>query len=322
MAKAPRPAAPAAPAPKPAPPKAAPKPAPIETEGDDATETQAAEPAPKPAKKVSTSKAVVKVDEKSRALATISRLQQHAGLGMEEAEGDDFAIPFLKLLGAQSPAIGKVEGAEPGDFFNDATNELWLGSDGVEFVPCAFQRRWIEWAPDRGGYVNQHVKGAKILASAVRKGTKDVLPNGNEVQNTAQFIGLVRGENGWSPVCLSMKSTQLKKARRWLTTIRGQLIENEQGEMFNPPALTFIYTIKSVAEENQQGRWFGFDIQSTVRPTDSEPGLLDQAFSLAMSIKGGEARVKEPEQEGGSKPGSKGGFDEGSDVDEAGDEVL
>lgn len=253
-------------------------------------------------------------------VSVLSRLEELSGFGLEEATGDDYAIPFLKLLQSMSPEVGKLANAEAGDFLHSATSELWSGADGVEFVPCYYKRRYIEWTPQDqgGGFVAIHTPDSPIMSKATRRGTKDVLPNGNEIQNTAQFIGLVRGENGFVPAAIEFRSTQLKKSRKWLTAIRSQTMEGASGP-FVPPPFSFVYTLRATPEGNNKGRWFGFEIDAATRPTSAEPGLLDQAIALATSIKGGAVTVRDPENDAPTgKPGSGAGFsntgDDGEDV--------
>jgi len=74
-----------------------------------------------------------------------------AGKGMEEADKSSFAIPFLIVLQPMSPQIETISGAKAGLILNSITNELYKEA---LVIPCAFQRRYIRWAPrsNGGGY--------------------------------------------------------------------------------------------------------------------------------------------------------------------------
>ena len=299
--------------PKQAPAKAAEAPAPIAREEAPAAET-AAEPK---------TKAVAKVKAGSNLPAILQKFESLSGFGLEEAGAEDYAIPFLDVLQSNSPQVGTVPNAAAGDFFATSTKELWGGEDGVEVVPCYYQRRFIEWKPREqgGGFVAIHAPDAPILSKTTRKGRKDLLPNGNEIQNTAQFFVLVRTENGWQPFQFSLKGTQLKKARRWLTMMQGQRMEGSQGP-FIPPIFAYVYTLQTVAESNDKGRWFGVEIANSTKPAMNEAGLVEQAHTFAASIKAGTVKAHAPvDEQSAGTPGAGAGFEapQGSSTDADGD---
>ena len=63
-----------------------------------------------------------------------------------------------------------------------------------------------------------------VKADKAVKGDKgrDVMPNGNELQNTAQhYVLLLKEDGGYEQAVISMKSTQLKKSRRWNSMMMG-----------------------------------------------------------------------------------------------------
>ena len=86
-----------------------------------------------------------------------SMLAADAGLGRESMSITDMALPYLLILQSLSPQVKKsspqrVDGAEEGDIFNTVTQELFASEDGINVIPCAFQKAWVEWAPrDSGG---------------------------------------------------------------------------------------------------------------------------------------------------------------------------
>ena len=87
----------------------------------------------------------VAVAETNTALAVMAAdFAADAGLGMEGADKSSFAIPFLSILQGLSPQLETVDGAKPGLFINSITNEVFKE---VLVIPCAFQRRFLRWAP-------------------------------------------------------------------------------------------------------------------------------------------------------------------------------
>ena len=70
-----------------------------------------------------------------------------AGMGLENMGAEDLALPFLKILGGMSKELDVLEDARKGDIYNTVTGAVLKGKDGVRVVPCAYQRRFIRWAP-------------------------------------------------------------------------------------------------------------------------------------------------------------------------------
>ena len=220
------------------------------------------------------------------AVATFGNMEAIAGYGLEDTTADDYAIPFLRILQPLSPQVvdKTVEGAEAGDIIETATDELYTE---VDLIPCVYQRRFVEWKPREmgGGFIGMHEAGSPVVESAVRQGNKDVLKNGNELQNTAQFYCLLKTDSGeWVPVVIPMASTQLKRARRWLSMMSGQKMDGSKGS-FTPPIFAYSYTLKTASESNNAGTWWSWDIGKSQDVSSEE--LFNQAFAFAKSVKGG-----------------------------------
>lgn len=230
---------------------------------------------------------------------SLDEMQADAGMGLEGIGADDQAIPFLTPLQALSPQCQKrtdayVEGAEPGAFYQSVTGELFDGAEGVLLVPVAYQRRIIEWKPREvgGGFVAAHDPGSNIMDRAVRneKG-KDVLPNGNIVEPTAHHYCLLLKEDGtFEQVLITMKSTQLKKSRKWNSMMLAQKARAKDGSLFTPASYAYVYQATTVAESNDQGSWFGWSI-SLVGPL-TDPNVYRAAREFAQAIRSGNVKVK------------------------------
>ena len=77
-----------------------------------------------------------------------------ANEGLGQLGQEDLAILFLRILSDTSPQVKKrdpeyVDGAEVGMLFNTLTREIYDGEKGVQAIPCAYVRQYIEWE-DRG----------------------------------------------------------------------------------------------------------------------------------------------------------------------------
>lgn len=231
-----------------------------------------------------------------------------AGLGMEGADKSSFAIPFLTMLQGLSPQLETVDGAKPGLLINTITNELY---SEVLVVPCAYQRRFLRWAPrsSGGGYKGEYnpievetgtlqgltqVQGAYLMdvpAGAPAFDAKGA-PLYDHLADTRNHFVLVKNASGsWQPALLSLSSTQIKKSKRWMSLIQGVEME-ANGRRFNPPSFASIYKIKPIKEENAKGSWWGLDISRVGFIEDGE--LYNKAKDFHGQVAAGAVEVAPP----------------------------
>ena len=150
-----------------------------------------------------------------------SFLEQDAVGGLEGVSNEDLATPRLKILMQLSPELESNEKARAGMIFNTVTGEVYDGKVGILVLPCAFQRQYVEWeerGQGSGAPVSGHGADSDILQKVTRdQSNKDRLENGNYVETCANhFVLLLDKElKSGSPALITMKSTQLKKSRRW-----------------------------------------------------------------------------------------------------------
>jgi hypothetical protein len=247
---------------------------------------------------------VAKKEDAPLAVST-SDLMEFAGQGVETLGTDDLAIPFLNILQDGSPQTKKregkyIDGAEAGMLFNTVTNELFNSEEGVEVIPCAYQRLLVEWVPreQQGGFVTSHDPSSGILSKATKNDRgQDVLPNGNYLANTAQhYILLLSPTFGPTQAVLSMTSTQLKKSRRWNTQMLSKTIKIEDGSIKPMPSFAFAYNLSTTIETNQHGSWYGYEIGQQ-RDVNSEEFQLGANFYKAVMAGSIKASVPEPDEE-------------------------
>tara|TARA_R110002033_G_scaffold108694_2_gene154922 strand:- start:318 stop:1106 length:789 start_codon:yes stop_codon:yes gene_type:complete len=233
-----------------------------------------------------------------------SIFEKDANKGLGNLGMDDLAIPFLRILSDTSPQIKKrdplyIEGAESGMIYNTLTKSIYDGEVGAKVIPCAYQRQYIEWT-DRGegsgAPVNIYPAESDIISKTTRDDQrKDRLPNGNYIEDTANHYCLVIGANGTSSqVLVAMKSTQRKKSKRWNSLMLGLKMKGANGQ-FTPPSYSHIYNLKTVAESNNLGNWFGWDI-SRVGPVE-DIDIYNAAKTFADSVAKGEVKVKHEDED-------------------------
>lgn len=247
-------------------------------------------------------KNAVAVSAQSTAVTVADEFEQLAGYGMAEVRTDDMTIPFLRILAQLSPQVNKrdgayVDGAEAGMLYNTVSNEVFDGEEGVLVIPCYYNRRYVEWKPREkgGGYVGSYDVDDKIVHTTYRdERGNDVLPNGNLLSNTAQFFVLLLDADGLPQRCLiTMTSTQLKRARKWVTQMQSRTAMGRNG-MFVMPMMSQVYRLRTTEERNDKGSWFGWEI-SHVRALDLavEKSTFDLGVSFSAAVRAGEVKVKE-----------------------------
>ena len=249
--------------------------------------------------------AVKKNDQKETNIVQFdpSIFEKDANQGLGNLGMDDLAIPFLRILSDTSPQIKKrdplyIEGAESGMIYNTLTKEIYDGEAGVGVIPCAYQRQYIEWT-DRGegsgAPVNIYPAESDILSKTTRDDQrKDRLANGNYIEDTANHYCLVIGADGTSSqVLVAMKSTQRKKSKRWNSLMLGLKMKGANGQ-FTPPSYSHVYNLKTVAESNNLGNWFGWDI-TRVGPVE-EVDMYQAAKTFADSVAKGEVKIKHEDE--------------------------
>ena len=127
-----------------------------------------------------------------------SSLADLGGLGTESITQTDVETPRLKILEARIAASEKgqaqyLDDAEPGDFCNTATGDVWRGE--IIVIPCDFHTRYLEWPKVRGkgAPIHDHGEDPSILRRCVtNEKNQHTLPNGNRVEETAFWYLLIQ----------------------------------------------------------------------------------------------------------------------------------
>lgn len=228
--------------------------------------------------------------------------EQDAGSGNENIGQEDLALPFLKIISGLDPLLDENEDLRKGDIYNTVTGDIYKGKEGVRVIPCAYQRRFIEWAPrGQGSGAPVNIYSPEEERPRTERSKDDnreyvVGGNGTYIEDTQQHFVLVLNDDGTaSPALIAMKSTQLKKGRKWNSMIQGRTAMGKNGP-FQMPRFSNIYVLKSLAEENSKGSWHGWDV--SLEGVVQDPALYAQAKTFADSINRGDVEVKHRQDEG------------------------
>jgi len=242
--------------------------------------------------------------KQNSSVALTGMFEADANTSFSNMGSEDFALPFLRVLGQLSPETNKrdakyVEGAEAGMIFNTVTRQLYDGEKGVNVIPCHYKREYVEWS-DRGegtsAPVQIHTVESGIIQETKRDANyKDRLPNGNYLENTASYFVLL--EDGTAAL-ISMKSTQLKVSRSWNSMMNSIKLKGKKG-MFTPAMHSHVYNLKTVQQSNDKGTWFGWNVEK-VGPVQDK-ATYEAAKQFASSVADGAVEAKHGEDNAKSK---------------------
>lgn len=260
----------------------------------------------------STGNAIATTDAELKNVAALWEGEQETGF--EDTTSDDYALPFLKLLQKNSPEVDEdsgsaVDGAKAGMYFDTGTGDL---VEEAEVIPCHYHRAMVEWRDrdEGGGFVAQHPPGTEEGLERDKSG-RFLLDNGNYLADTRYFFCLRLTPDGDTlPVVVSFTSTQIKKARNWLTKMQNMKATAPGGRRYTLPMFANVYRLTSVAESNDQGSWKGYKVE-LVGPIQ-DAALAQAAKDARDMFKNSAERVKPPE-EGSGASASEGGA-EGDDI--------
>ena len=251
-------------------------------------------------------------EKKAGTLASldVDMFEEDAGAGMA-MDQEDFALPFLKVLSALDPLIqeGEID-AKPGDLYNTVTGAVYSGKAGVNVIPAHYERRFLLWAPrGSGSGAPLSIFGPGDNRPETKRDENDnkdyvVGGDGQYIDETHQhYVVIVEEDGTFSTALISMKSTQLKKSRKWNTMIASRSMKNSEGRSFTPPRFSHVYKLTTSSEKNDKGQWHGWNIELVGQVEDAE--VYHSAKSFYESIKGGEVTVKhemETQPEGSPEP--------------------
>jgi len=178
------------------------------------------------------------VEKKATEMAMYEGMDDSDGGGFENADSDSFAVPFIKVLQKLSPQCDEdsesfIEGAKAGMLFNTVSGELF--SDGLTAIPCHYVRTFLEWVPrDQGGGLTNVFDadaGVNLMQTCTRDdNNRDILPNGNELQDTRVHYILVQSEDGtFNPAIVSLSRTQIKSSKDWMSKMKQWKLPNGNG---------------------------------------------------------------------------------------------
>lgn len=235
------------------------------------------------------------VTKKEKENALMSVMAEDAGTGMEGTDRESFAIPFLRVLQKISPQVDEadaayIEGAKGGMLLNTVTGKVYDGKTGVTFLPSAYQRRFIQWAPRgsgqgyRGEYLPEDITKMRA-AGEIDEVDGRMMIGDDRLVDTRSHFGLVIDDDGSvNQVVLPLSSTQIKKSKQLMSMLSAARVQG-----VNPPTWMNRIKVTTVLESNDQGSWYGvrFEADGFI----DSPELYAAGKDFHDTIAAGEAKV-------------------------------
>ena len=237
-----------------------------------------------------------------------NRVSEWEGLGGEEARQDDFIMPFVQIAQKMSPQVDHEDSAymedlKPGMFFNTATGEIY--GEEITVIPTKFERKWLEFKvrEEGGGLVAIHDEYDEAARCTRDDMNRSINDEGNQIVDTRSFYCLVKSNEGFEPAIVSMKSTQGKKARQWMTLMSREKWETSDGRKFTAPLFSNTYNLSTVKEENAKGSWHGYVIAKgdSMLPEDGDE-RFEAAHAFYKLLVDGGVKVDYAAAEEGATP--------------------
>ena len=216
--------------------------------------------------------------------------------GFEETDSTDFVMPLLVLLQKGSPQVDPAkpqynEKARPGQFMDMTTGEILTE---VKVIPCLYKSQMVEWKPDRQGFVASHDPGLEAGLPRNEKG-QWIMPSGNVLVDTRYFYCLRMLDDGSvTPVIISLSSTQIKKAKAWMSDMLAQTTVNKAKQRVPYPIYLWICKITSAVETKGQNTWFGWKIVRERMINEKEAAILVKAQEARTTFQVSASRMKPP----------------------------
>lgn len=235
-------------------------------------------------------------------------MSQHSGAGLENADRDSFAIPFLAIMQKGSPQVDKdsdafVDGAEVGDLMLTTSGEVFKDEDGVDLIFCGYRRVFLRWAPEStgGGFKGElsadEVARGRANGQFIEQDNKLFADNGDVIRDTRVHYVLVLKDGGMpAPAVLSVSSTQIKKSKMLMTQIQSYSAKDSKGKAFNPPSFGHVFHAETIAESNDKGSWRGWKF--TRRGYVESPELFKLAKDFHDTVAGETVKVDYANAEG------------------------
>lgn len=259
--------------------------------------------------------------------ASMDDYADYAGKGFDNHSKEDYSIPFLHVLQAQSKQVEQLENAKAGMIINTVTNDLYDGKSGITFVPAYTQHVYVEWVPREkgGGFVAIHeLDSAEVKkCRETQQFGKYQLPNGNDLIETFYVYGVLdKGDGAWEQAVIAFASTKIKKYKSWMVKARNiQLYDKAKKVRMTLPLFAHAFQLKTVQERNSKGQFYNWQVSFAGGVEDAAMARLapdDELFQAGVTtyeavVKGVARADYASQNETGAEDSSGGANTDGED---------
>ena len=178
-------------------------------------------------------------------------LSEVAGQGFENMSNGEVAVPRLLIAQAMSDVVqnGSVK---VGHFYNSISGKDY--GESVDVIVCHFQKVWVEWKKNQGGYVATHDVGSIEVTGNNYTGMehKDAEGNINDVIETWNYLVVLpeHMEDGY--MLFGSTRGNLKYLTGWNTQLR--YLRTPPGQA--APLFSSIWTLATGKDQNKKGNTY------------------------------------------------------------------
>jgi hypothetical protein len=170
-----------------------------------------------------------------------------AGQGFENMGAGEVATPMLLIAQAMSDVTqnGKIPA---GHFYNSITGEDY--GDSVDVIVCYFDKVWIEWKPNQGGFVGRYPVGSlEGVTGDVYTGMKH---GENDILETWQYLVILPDHPEAGYMVFSSTRGNLRYLKAWNTQMEN--LRTSGGK--RAPLFAAVWNLKTGKDQNKQGKQY------------------------------------------------------------------
>ena len=193
--------------------------------------------------------------------AMVEEMVANEGGGLESKGKESGVAPYLNIVQGLSNVMKSDkaeydEKAKVGMIYNSLTGELSTEKNVLLVYYAPVWQRWKgqEALVDSYGYDDEVVKEAKMKRVQTDNGEQKrrLFPNGDRLADTRFHFCIDTDKN--EPVIIAMRSTQIKKSRKWTRMLEALRVKVGD-KVINPPTYMSLWNLTTTTEKNDAYGW-------------------------------------------------------------------